>query len=412
MAGDDEHRRAPATTATSHRSIAEREDSDGEKNRDQQRRERRLVQYPGDRAPRHTARPTTISGYSTTSAPPAAATPLPPLRKIGNVWPMTAATPRTHAAAPAADRRGPTPAAIAPLAKSRSSTSAPAFQPSSRATFDAPGLPEPSCENVATVRPGDQEGAREGPEQPGDGNEERDGDQAPPFWPNRPRSAAQKTSSVRRSPGGGRPPRWTNGHAGAVRLALVGVECQSRRPSRRSVHADIRVPLRQVWRADRGVPVVRRHTAHEARGLWRQADQGAVGRGHRPQGLGLLQDRQPVGPRRAASKEKEHSGASSGSSSGSSDSGSGSSPAPRTPDRSSKSSDSGSSSEPSTDSSSSSGSQRVAGQERVARSGRPPACKRRSASSAVGVLQLRDPTAGGSRGDRRRDALRCAERRR
>ena len=65
----------------------------------------------------------------------------------------------------------PAPAASAPFAKSSSSTIAPARQPSSRATFDAPGIARPLLQDVAAVGPGDEQRAREGPEQPGDGNE-------------------------------------------------------------------------------------------------------------------------------------------------------------------------------------------------------------------------------------------------
>src|SRR5450631_4387086 len=39
----------------------------------------------------------------------------------------------------------PTPAAPAPLPRSRSNTTSPAFHPRRRKTFDAPGFPDPSC---------------------------------------------------------------------------------------------------------------------------------------------------------------------------------------------------------------------------------------------------------------------------
>ena len=76
-----------------------------------------------------------------------------------------------------------------------------------------------------------------------------------------------------------------------VRLALAGRECQQ---STSGVHdADVRVPLRQVRTERRGVPVVLRQAAHEARRLRRQAGQGALAGGDRAEGVRLLQDRQP-----------------------------------------------------------------------------------------------------------------------
>ena len=68
-----------------------------------------------------------------------------------------------------------------------------------------------------------------------------------------------------------------------------------RRPTqtRRTSNADVRVPLRQVWRRARGVPDLRGDAAHQAQGLRREARQGPVAGRHRAQGLRLLQDRQP-----------------------------------------------------------------------------------------------------------------------
>ena len=60
--------------------VAQCRDGDREQDRREQRRERRLVQQPRDDEPHDREPPTTINGYNTTSAPPAAATPLPPLR--------------------------------------------------------------------------------------------------------------------------------------------------------------------------------------------------------------------------------------------------------------------------------------------------------------------------------------------
>ena len=78
--------------------------------------------------------------------PPAVATPLPPLnlRVTGNMWPATAAMPSANAPPRPATAR-PTPLATAPLPKSATRTTSPAFHPISRATFDAPGLPDPSA---------------------------------------------------------------------------------------------------------------------------------------------------------------------------------------------------------------------------------------------------------------------------
>ena len=49
-----------------------------------------------------------------------------------------------------------------PCRSRRRARSGPAFQPMRRATFEAPGFPEPSAEHVVTTRPGHEERAREG----------------------------------------------------------------------------------------------------------------------------------------------------------------------------------------------------------------------------------------------------------
>ena len=72
--------------------------------------------------------------------------------------------------------------------------------------------------------------------------------------------------------------------------------------------ADLRVPLRQVRRGRRGVPVVLGSAAHQARGLRRQAREGAVARRHRAEGLGLLQDRQPQRSSKRGSKAQGQDG--------------------------------------------------------------------------------------------------------
>ena len=77
----------------------------------------------------------------------------------------------------------PAPAAIAPFAKSSRSTSAPARQPSSRATLEAPGLPDPLLEDVAAVGSSHEERARERPEQPRDRHDQGDDEHAPPILP-------------------------------------------------------------------------------------------------------------------------------------------------------------------------------------------------------------------------------------
>ena len=66
------------------------------------------------------------------------------------------------------------PAAIAPLAKSSSRTSAPGLPAEQPADVRGAGVARALLQDVAAVGPGDELGARERPEQPGHGNEERD----------------------------------------------------------------------------------------------------------------------------------------------------------------------------------------------------------------------------------------------
>ena len=79
-----------------------------------------------------------------------------------------------------------------------------------------------------------------------------------------------------------------------VRLALVGAECQS--PATGQTERPMptyEYRCAKCGEQTRGVPDLRRDAAHQAHRLRRQARQGALAGRHRPQGLGLLQDRQP-----------------------------------------------------------------------------------------------------------------------
>ena len=125
----------------------------------------------------------------------------------------------------------PTPAASAPLAKSMTSTSRPYFQPRSRATFDAPGLPGALVQDVAALGPGD-EGARSG------------------TFRGARRAGARSATAM----------RTHSASRGALRRPCVAEAWStigthgSRVPTRpcrpqRSHDADLRVPLRQVRRA-------------------------------------------------------------------------------------------------------------------------------------------------------------------
>ena len=125
-----------------------------------------------------TASASAISGKSTSSMPAAGGDARPPLnrRVTGNMWPTTAAMPRTKAPRCPSTAR-PTPAASAPFAKSRPKHER--RRPSSPGAGTCStrrGCPSPRRVTSTPARRATSDGARERAEQVGDGHQEAHGD--------------------------------------------------------------------------------------------------------------------------------------------------------------------------------------------------------------------------------------------
>ena len=272
--------------------------SDREENRGEQRRERRLVQHPRDDEPDARRGRRRSAGTARRARRPRPPRPCRPCGRAGYVWPTTAATPSTHAPGPAADRHARARPRSRPWRSRAAARARPALQPSSRATFEAPGLPEPSSRMSRPCARATSRALGNVPSSQATGTR-----------------SAMATMPAHSGPTANDRARSTA--LGVIRAGTIGT--RRRRvpiPGDRSdgvVHADIRVPLRQVRRADRGVPDVRRRAAHQARRLRRQADQGPVGGRHRPEGLGFYKtdNRSVVEGRARKERSKESTSSSS-----------------------------------------------------------------------------------------------------
>ena len=168
---------------------------------------------------------------------------------------MIAAPPSTKAPS-GRRRRIPTPAARAPLATSSANTSTPAFHPSSRKVFDAPGFPDPAA--VTSTPFGGRRARRSGTcREVG----------------HRHQQAARRQVRHRAhsppSPGRRTPERnWPHPSGmpeGGVLLAVENVRVLTARISQESLrNAHLRLRVREMRRRDGGVAVVLRRAAEEA----------------------------------------------------------------------------------------------------------------------------------------------------
>ena len=221
--------------------------------------------------------------------PPAVATPFPPLKRrvTGNMCPMTAAIPSANAPPRPATAR-PTPLAIAPLPKSATRTTQPGLPAHEPGHVRGPRVPRPLGGDVVTPRSG-HEAPRSGTSRGGTpGHQDRTKGDVP-----------FAHGPIQGDAGRGRRKRETGV---GYDVALAWRECQ-RRPSEtapanedevepdahlRSTPAPSAASISRCTRPSATEPL-KRHP-----GCGGSAPEGVLARRDRPQGVRLLQDRQPL----------------------------------------------------------------------------------------------------------------------